>query len=232
MNELERDMVIARNMMAVARRSRKGKSANIRSKMLKMIMPHLSRDTGDRLADAISKNDSSEFSAVWDKIKHEISDKLGKGKHSANASAEVEGAVTPITIDILKQYVTDSTSGNLTDFLTELGESVASEMESTSTDYDYHDYGNVLLGKGNNVKTREFVANGSCQIEGKEGTLTLLTTSIKVLTNTDLLKNIELEVTAQLLDVNKVVVRTYRERGCMAVAATEIILKALSLARL
>ena len=220
---LEKDLTVARNLVAMARRRPKGKSANTRSRMLKMVMPHLSRENGDRLAKAIGENNPGEFSAVWDRIKKEIRRKLEKRHHESNSAVAV-------TIPVSKH----SSNFNVDKFLCEMHDLVVEEMESTSVDYNFHDYSNVLLGRGKVVdKTREFVANGSCTLKGRKGNYMLVTTSIKTSgsPNTELLSNVELQVEAALIDkVEQKTIKTFREKGPMAVAATEILLKASSLA--
>lgn len=72
-----RELQIANNMIALAR-SRDGKGK--RSAMLRMIMPFLSQHTGDKLADAIDKHDSAQFSKIWDKVKGEITVKLAANR--------------------------------------------------------------------------------------------------------------------------------------------------------
>ena len=79
-----KELKIASNMIALAR-NRKG--ANKRSAMLRMSMPMLSRETGDKLADAIAKKSSKKFAQIWDHIKHEIKGKLDH-QHMATASEE------------------------------------------------------------------------------------------------------------------------------------------------
>jgi hypothetical protein len=76
-----KELAIAANMIALAR-NRKG--ANKRSAMLRMIMPFLSRDTGDKLASAIDKRDSAHFAKEWDKVKKEITARLSI-QHKKNA---------------------------------------------------------------------------------------------------------------------------------------------------
>lgn len=79
-----RELKIASNMLALAK-GRKG--GGKRSLMLRTIMPHLSQDVGDALADAIQRNDSAKFAKTWDRVKREIAAKLDKSKHHAHASA-------------------------------------------------------------------------------------------------------------------------------------------------
>lgn len=76
-----RELTIAANMIALAR-NRTG--SNKRSAMLRMIMPFLSKETGDRLASAIDARDSAHFAKEWDKVKTEIVNRLSI-HHKKNA---------------------------------------------------------------------------------------------------------------------------------------------------
>ena len=84
-----KELVIASNMIALARSHKD--QAKKRSAMLRMIMPLLSKETGDKLATAIQKQDSRHFIKLWDHIKHEITHKLDaehrKHHHKAVASS-------------------------------------------------------------------------------------------------------------------------------------------------
>lgn len=80
-----RDIKILGNMMALAKRGGKGAKSK-RSMMLRMIMPHLSQETGDMLADAIAKGNTAKFNNAWNKVRDEIAAKL-KQRHAAHASA-------------------------------------------------------------------------------------------------------------------------------------------------
>jgi hypothetical protein len=99
MNELQ----VANNMIAIARGHKfpakhkpKGKHkpheggaktpAQKRSAMLRMIMPFLSRETGEKLAIAIVNRDTKKFEALWNTVKQEIVGKLEAQKHHAVAS--------------------------------------------------------------------------------------------------------------------------------------------------
>jgi len=87
-----KEFVIASNMIALAR-NRKGDSK--RSAMLRMIMPFLSRDTGDKLAQAIADHSSKKFALMWDKVKQEIQQRLdASGQHKATASDETYADVS------------------------------------------------------------------------------------------------------------------------------------------
>uniref|UniRef100_A0AB39CE39 Uncharacterized protein n=1 Tax=Pseudomonas phage HRDY3 TaxID=3236930 RepID=A0AB39CE39_9VIRU len=74
-----KEMVIASNMIALARNHKE--QAKKRSAMLRMIMPLLSKETGDKLANAISKQDTRHFIKLWDHIKREITHKLDAEHH-------------------------------------------------------------------------------------------------------------------------------------------------------
>lgn len=77
------EKLIASNMIAIAR-GRKGDAK--RSAMLRMIMPFLSNQTGEKLAQVINDSDSARFGKIWDSVKHEIVHRL-KQKHKVKATA-------------------------------------------------------------------------------------------------------------------------------------------------
>jgi hypothetical protein len=105
-----RELLIANNMVAIARghkppkhhapkppKGKKGKHkkpkvaaaktpAEKRSAMLRMIMPFLSRETGEKLAIAITSRDANKFASLWDSVKKEIVGKLEAQKHQSIAS--------------------------------------------------------------------------------------------------------------------------------------------------
>ncbi|AXG66604.1 hypothetical protein JA13_201 [Dickeya phage vB_DsoM_JA13] len=54
----------------------RSKSANARSKMLKMIMPELSRETGDKLAEAVGNNDGDAVAAIMTQIGKKLQKRL------------------------------------------------------------------------------------------------------------------------------------------------------------
>lgn len=225
MNDLDKDINITRNLIAIAKRGRKGKSANIRSKMLKMIMPHLSHENGEKLAQAIDKNNAGAFANVWEQIKKEIKSKLETGKNKSHSSA-AEKAV-PLVMNLKNRTIN---SLNTEEFLDEMRSMVIKEMESTSSSNSFHNYGNVLLGKGHGETIRELIANGTTLLEGKAGDYLLEINTIKKVKDTKnmLLRNIEFEVCASLYDTEKNVIREFKEKGCLAVASTEIAIKALT----
>lgn len=81
-----REIKILGNIMALAKRGGKGAKSK-RSMMLRMIMPHLSQETGDMLADAIAKGNTAKFNNAWNKVRDEIGAKL-KQRHAAHAGAD------------------------------------------------------------------------------------------------------------------------------------------------
>ena len=85
-----REIKILGNIMALAKRGGKGAKSK-RSMMLRMIMPHLSQETGDMLADAIAKGNTAKFNNAWNKVRDEIGAKL-KQRHAAHANADMEEA--------------------------------------------------------------------------------------------------------------------------------------------
>jgi hypothetical protein len=82
-----KELIIASNMIAMARSHKD--AGKKRSIMLRMIMPLLSKETGDKLATAIQKKDSRNFAKMWDKIKHEITHKLDAQHHKHLAVASM-----------------------------------------------------------------------------------------------------------------------------------------------
>lgn len=69
---MDKNEAIRNNMVSLS----KNKRAKMRSKMLKLIMPLLSRDTGKKLAEAIHKRDVGMFDSMWNKIRNIIDEKL------------------------------------------------------------------------------------------------------------------------------------------------------------
>lgn len=78
-----KELKIAGNMIALARKKPKNK----RSAMLRMVMPFLSRENGDALADAIEDKDTKKFSKVWERIRKDLTHKLSM-KQKATASSQ------------------------------------------------------------------------------------------------------------------------------------------------
>lgn len=87
-----REAILLQNMVSLARkRGGKGKKAgNIRSQMLRMVMPMLSREQGDALAQAIANKNVGKFRNIWDQIKQQLAEKLAAGHKQAHASADMD----------------------------------------------------------------------------------------------------------------------------------------------
>jgi hypothetical protein len=83
----QRELKIASNIMALAARRKGGKSS--RSKMLRMVMPYLSRESGDALADAIETGNSHKFSQTWNRVRDEIAGKIGHHRAHAATAGDV-----------------------------------------------------------------------------------------------------------------------------------------------
>lgn len=103
----ERDLKIAGNIMALAARRKAGKSS--RSKMLRMVMPYLSRESGDALAEAIETGNSHKFTQTWNRVRDQIAGKIGHHRaHAATAGDVViqEDAISrpQVPIEFLHLY--------------------------------------------------------------------------------------------------------------------------------
>lgn len=81
-----KEVTIATNMLALAKK----KGGNKRSLMLRMVMPFLSREDGDALADSIDSKDTAKFNRTWNVIRQKIEHKLAASSHKAHASAEAD----------------------------------------------------------------------------------------------------------------------------------------------
>ena len=84
------EVKIAENMLALAKK----KKGNKRSLMLRMVMPFLSREVGDALADAIDSRDTGKFNRTWNSIRQKIEHKLASTRHKAHAATDGDDLVT------------------------------------------------------------------------------------------------------------------------------------------
>lgn len=66
--------------LARGRKKGKGGKGNLRSKMLRAVMPILSRELGDKLAKAIDDKDRDQVIHVMDQVKQQLADKIGTSK--------------------------------------------------------------------------------------------------------------------------------------------------------
>lgn len=84
---MNKDEALLNNMVVLARRRKGKKKGSARSQMLRMIMPMLSRENGEKLANAIEQKDANKMRVVWDDIKQQIANKLSV-EASANGTPE------------------------------------------------------------------------------------------------------------------------------------------------
>ena len=82
----DRSTLIQDNMVVLA----KSKKAKMRSKMLKLIMPLLSQEHGEKLAVAIQNGNRALFDGVWHKIQQIIDEKLDRLKVQASNCCDIE----------------------------------------------------------------------------------------------------------------------------------------------
>jgi hypothetical protein len=199
-----------RNMIVMAGGK---KGASKRSRMLKMIMPMLSQENGDTLAEAIGNKDTTKFKVVWEKIKKELVDKIASQKTHANASSLSDDT---LWADFLAM------SDNLDDFGAELYKEFVVKA---------HDLSKMLMGSGNlQEKCREFMANGVVLFVTGE---TLSLTKIKVKENSAKQmnegNNVEMDVEAEIHHVTTDTKIILKSRGTLYAATTDIIYKALAI---
>lgn len=92
----ERDIKIVGNMLALAKRGKGKGGKSKRSLMLRTIMPHLSKQSGDDLASAIDSGNTKQFTRAWNKVRDEINNKIIH-RHAAHAQVELEVAEAAVT---------------------------------------------------------------------------------------------------------------------------------------
>jgi hypothetical protein len=63
-----------------SRGKKKGGKGNLRSKMLRVVMPILSRELGEKLAKAIDAKDREQVIHVMDQVKQQLADKIGTSR--------------------------------------------------------------------------------------------------------------------------------------------------------
>ena len=196
---------IDHNMVVLARRRGGKKKANPRSQMLKMVMPMLSREQGDKLAEAIVERSPQRFRAVWDTIRKQIIDKLVEEKKAAHASA-------------------DHVELNGESFA-ELGDHI---VESWDVEASAFDFSRVLMGNGSTTKlVRAFIANGRCDLENGY-TICLEKTEVRIKANEA--RNATVVISAVLYSEDGKSFGSFKETAEPAAASVEIVLKAMSAA--
>lgn len=173
---MEKKEVIKQNMKALARRRGGKKGGNKRSKMLRMVMPMLSRELGDRLANAIDARNVTEFRHVWDDIKKALSNKM-----SAHASTEVG---SDLSFESLEQQILET-------FFPE-------EQAVEAANYDYT---RLISGPSRiSFMSRTLAANGIVDIEGKNATYKLQLKDVRIKSSRSG-SNVVMNVVAELTGV-------------------------------
>jgi len=110
----DKSLEISKNMVVLARR-RKGKGkkrGSARSQMLKMVMPMLSREHGEKLAEAIEHNNVSLLRRTWDSIKHDLSEKLANEATASDFASEVQEIFDKVFKDLEEEFLSQSASKN------------------------------------------------------------------------------------------------------------------------
>ena len=169
-----RDEVIQTNMEALARRrggkwfggkgKKKGKKkGSARSLMLRMIMPLLSRENGEKLASAIDSHNTHLVREVMGHITHDLVTQVQK--YAAHASAA----------DPMTEAVSDLCRKELVAMIEALDE--GGDMTTTASG----DMSRALIGNGTMpTALRRFIAEGSVDLEGKGGSYKLALTNVGV----------------------------------------------------
>lgn len=231
---MEKNKVVTHNMVALAKK-KKGKGKGMRSKMLRMIMPMLSKENGDELASAIDKQDSAKFRKVWDSIREQVTDKL-----------QSESSVITDESEIVKEDEVPEGVGKMSsdDIYKELTMLFADKMDSNKQIQKHNmndvsdgnvvtaaskDYSRLIMGNGQIVRnTRQLVTNGKVTlISPKNVSYDLIVENISTQNNPS--GDIKMKVTAGLYEEGKrKKVEKFVENDVYAAAISEIVVDAMS----
>lgn len=210
---MEKQQAISNNMMVLARRRRGRKGGNARSQMLRMVMPMLSREQGDKLAKAIEDRNVTQFRGIWDRIKKQLADKL-----AAEATASAEGEAAPSIDEVYEELVK------------EIGEAV--NQEDLEVRASAQDFSRLITGSAKIPKmTRELVANGRIELQNKEGEdFIVIVNDVVVPSNPNTTKNPQMKVEAEVYRAGeKKRLHKLEFKGEYAAACSEIVVNALSM---
>jgi|AntDeeMinimDraft_5_1070356.scaffolds.fasta_scaffold14206_2 hypothetical protein len=214
---MDKNEVIAQNMVALSRRRGKKKKGNPRSTMLRMVMPMLSQENGEKLAKAIQDKDVNKLRNVWDKIKSQLTDKLADKAEASNLPEGVEGITTAEIYDQL---------------VDEIGKTLNSEVDADESLSANQDLSRLLTGNARIPKlTRELAANGRIEIENKNGEMFIvIINDIVVPSNPNVSKNPKMKVEAEIYKENEKA-RMYKveHKGELGGAISEIVVDAMAL---
>lgn len=197
--------VIAGNMVALARK----RQGNARSKMLKMIMPMLSRENGDQLAKAIQNSDSILFRKIWEKIKGDLSKKLESKRHTSHSSSQDDLS------SLLHEHYGDG------DVIESLGNDVLVSMSASNS-------GLLLVGNGAvKEELRDFLANGVVRID--DNTIFKIVSADIIRSRFASAQPVTYRVQTQLIDMeNETVAKTFTNTGLLVEALSDALLIAKS----
>lgn len=214
---MNKNEVIAKNMIALSRRRGKKKKGNPRSTMLRMIMPMLSQENGEKLAKAIQDKDVNKLRNVWDKIKSQLTDKLADKAQASNTPEGVEGVTAEEIYEQLVAEINNTLNGDVK----------ADESLSANQDFSRLLTGNARIPK----LSRELAANGRVEIENKNGeTFVVILNDIVVPSNPNVSKNPKMKVEAEIYKENeKARLHKVEHKGELGGAISEIIVDAMSL---
>ena len=191
-------------MIALARRKKKKGSS--RSQMLRMVMPMLSREHGEKLAAAIKDKNVTKLRHVWDQIKNDLSDKLAAEASAINKEASFEEAITKIFDDLFADLET---------------------AQASNRDLSSLFVGSSVIPR----RSRELVANGRIELTDYKGdTLNVRLASIKVKQSGSPDTNPQVDVEAAVYrNKSRNRENTLKASGELGAACSEIAISALSL---
>lgn len=208
------------NMISLSKK----RSGNARSKMLKMIMPYLSRENGEQLAEAIDKKKAGQFKAVWDKIKRDIGERLQSSHSSAEGKTghdRFEG-VTLEKVDATFAALFTTHIGEI-NMLETLGEDLAAEASVNQAEAE------LMNGQSaEKTKLRQLLAFGSLLLENG---VVLRLVSIETLSGTKYgsVLPLQYKISLQAYDLeNEHAIKTFVQTGHLASTVYDMLLIAES----
>lgn len=208
---MSKEKAISNNMVALARR-RGRRGGNARSQMLRMIMPMLSREQGDKLADAIKNKSPQKFRIIWNRIRDQLEDKL-----AVEASDNpFEGmSADEVYHSLIAQIVKD------------FGGNEEETVVVASADNTRLITGNAKIPKN----TRALVANGMIELENEQGEeFYVRINDVVVPSNPSITKNPQMKVEAEIYKKGeKSRLHQIEFKGEYAAACSEIVINAMSL---
>lgn len=209
--------IIAQNMVALAKK----RAGNSRSKMLKMIMPMLSRENGEELAKAIERGDSASFKRVWDSIKGHLAKKLDGKRHTSHSSmGDIIGNedYSMVTKLLSEQYGQDD---NVEDNLEVFGNDMLASMSASNS-------GLLLVGSGEvKENLRDFLANGIARLDDE--VILKIVSCETIRSRFASLQPVTYRIQTQLINVDKDhVMKTFTNIGALVETLSDVLMIAKS----